>query len=249
MFHVKHSADIQSLSGGELDAALNSVNAQIEYLREITNAAGISLNPHGLLLLTKYARQIIIWNRKINLIAHRDIPRIALRHFFESLLLTKAVDLSGSIRILDIGAGAGLPGIPLKIWNTDLELTLLESQRKKVIFLDLVAGMFGLEHVRPICMRAEDAAKDSVLRGYFDVVAARAVAPLSRLLEWAEPFLKNETKRKGICLFPKGSKLKEELKEADTEKWNISTTDLSHFLINNNSKKSLFAVIAVLTTT
>lgn len=245
---MKHSVDIQSSSGGGLDAALNSVYAQIQYLQDITNAAGISLTPHVFLLLTKYARQIIIWNRKINLIAHRDIPRIALRHFFESLLLTKAVNLSGSIRILDIGTGAGLPGIPLKIWNTDLELTLLESQRKKVIFLDLISGMLGLEHVRPICMRAEDAAKDSSLRGYFDVVTARAVAPLSRLLKLAEPFLKNDTKRKGICLFPKGSKWKEELKEVDTIKWNISTSDLSHFLINNNSKKSLYAVTALLTT-
>jgi len=245
---VKHSADIQSLSGGELDTALNSVDAQIQYLQEITNAAGISLAPRGFLLLTKYVRQIVIWNRKINLIAHRDIPRIASRHLFESLLLTKAVDLSGSIRILDIGTGAGLPGIPLKIWNKDLELTLLESHRKKVIFLDLVASMLGFKHVRPICMRAEDAAKDSALRGYFDVVVARAVAPLSRLLEWGEPFLKNDTRRKGICLFPKGSKWKEELKEVDTIKWNISTSDLSHFLINNNSKKSLYAITAVLTT-
>jgi len=249
MFHVKHSADIPSLSGIESDAALNSVDSQIEYLRELTNSAGVSLTTHGFSLMSKYIRQIIIWNRKVNLISHRDIRRIASRHIFESLLLTKAVDLSGSKRILDIGTGAGLPGIPLNIWNPDLDLTLLESHSKKVIFLDLVSSMLCFKNFRPICIRAEDAATDNALRVYFDVVVARAVAPLCLLLKLAEPFLKNDTRRKGICVFPKGSKFKEELKEIDTKKWNISTFDLSHYLINKISKKPLFVVIAILSIT
>ncbi|KPK90768.1 hypothetical protein AMJ80_08000 [bacterium SM23_31] len=249
MFHVKHSSDIPSLSVSESDAALNSVDSQIEHLRELTNSAGISLTPHGFSLVTKYIRQIIICNRKVNLISHRDICRISSRHIFESLLLTKAVDFSGSKRILDVGTGAGLPGIPLKIWNPDLELTLLESHRKKVIFLDLAAGMLGFKNVRPVCIRAEDASTDSSLRFYFDVVVARSVAPLCLLLKLAEPFLKNDTRRKGICVFPKGSKFKEELKETDAKKWNISTVDLSHYLINKNFSKPLFVITALLSNT
>ena len=210
---------MKSTTINKTDAVIDSVKSQLVYLQDVASASNITLIPEQLRMFELYIRQIILWNRKTNLVARGDIQKIAKRHIYESLLLTKAADLSGAIRVLDIGSGAGMPGIPLRIWNPDIELTIFESNRKKVIFLDLMSDMLGLENFNVHYARVEDADREDTLSGSFDIIVARAVAPLKKLLAWSEPFIRNGLDRKGICIFPKGSNVFEELKTVQVNKW------------------------------
>jgi 16S rRNA (guanine527-N7)-methyltransferase len=226
------------------DAAIESVKSQLIYLQDVAAASNITLIPKQLRTFETYIRQIILWNRKTNLIARSDIQRIAKRHIYESLLLTKAADMSGAIRVLDIGSGAGMPGIPLNIWNPDIELTIFESNGKKVIFLDLMSDMLGLKNLNIHYSRVENADLEATLSGAFDIIVARAVAPLEKLLAWSEPFIRNGLERKGICIFPKGSNAFKELKTDQAHKWILTPVDLTPYI--EQSKQRLIAITCVL---
>ena len=226
------------------DAAIDSVKSQIVYLQDVTADSNIILTPKQLRTFETYIRQIILWNRKTSLIAQGDIQKIAKRHIYESLLLTKTADLSGAIRVLDIGSGAGLPGIPLRIWNPDLELTIIESNRKKVIFLDLMSDMLGLDNLNIHYARVEDCDREEALPGGFDIIVARAVAPLKKLLVWSEPFIRNGLDRRGMCIFPKGSNVFEELKTVQAEKWILTPVDLTRHI--KRSPQQLIVVTCLL---
>lgn len=239
MFHVKHNKPYSTL-----DKGLNSVSDQLQYLQDVTEQFGLPLSFGQIRLFEIYTRQIIIWNQKTNLIAKNDIPRIAQRHIFESLLLTKAADFQRKIKVLDVGTGAGFPGIPLYIWNPDIELILIESNRKKIIFLELMKDMLNLSRVNVYCGRAEDAAQNVNLAKSFDIVVARAVAPLEKLLTWSMPFLKKCPDSKSMCLFPKGSNVSDELKKIDDDIWSTSTTDLTKY--TEHKDKRLITITALL---
>ncbi len=135
----------------------------------------------------------------------RDPEALVRRHIAESLAFGRLLDrrglLDGSVRVLDIGAGAGLPGIPLKIAWPSIQLTLLESVGKKCRFMQDAAAQLGLDNVDVLEGRAEDFARDPGLRETFDLVVARAVAPLPVLLEYALPYLRLG----GTLAAPKGS--------------------------------------------
>lgn len=231
----------------DIDPVRASVKRQIEDLRKAAGTSNIEITEKGYSRFEHYINLITKWNKKVRLTSLGDVDRIAIRHLFESLLLTKAADLTGKFRLLDIGAGAGLPGIPLKIWNPDIELTLLDSERKKTLFLDLVSEMLGFEDIQVIHSRVEDPKIVTERSGYFDVITARAVAPLKDLLNWSKPFLKDESQGKGYCLFSKGSRIEEEILDINRNEWNVITTDLSKNLANK--KQTLIIVTAVLTNT
>ncbi len=155
------------------------------------------------------------WNRKINLTAVRDRGEMVATHLADSLV---AAPLLQGPRILDVGTGAGFPGLPLAIARPDLEFTLLDSNRKKIQFVQHAAGVLGLGNVEGVWARTEDYAP-----GYrFDSVTARALATVPRLLELAGQHVGED----GVFVALKGREFAEELEEI-TEEWDYTVTPLS----------------------
>lgn len=153
----------------------------------------------------KYMNLLIERNKNINLTAITDKDEIVLKHFVDSLTISKyIVDNS---KIIDVGTGAGFPGIPLKIYNESLDITLLDSLNKRINFLNDVIEMLNLNKIRAVHSRAEDAAKNPDYRERFDIATSRAVANLSTLVEYLLPFVRVN----GICICMKGPNVDEEL--------------------------------------
>lgn len=156
----------------------------------------------------KYMNLLIERNKNINLTAITDKDEIVLKHFVDSLTISKyIVDNS---KIIDVGTGAGFPGIPLKIYNESLDITLLDSLNKRINFLNDVIEMLNLNKIRAVHSRAEDAAKNPDYRERFDIATSRAVANLSTLVEYLLPFVRVN----GICICMKGPNVDEELNRA-----------------------------------
>ncbi len=136
----------------------------------------------------RYAEMLVEWNATRMNLTRLVSPRdIAVKHFLDSLALLTVLAVPQNLRVMDIGTGAGLPGLALKIARPDLRVTLLDSTAKKLGFCRAVADDLSLK-VETVHARAEDAAKLPHLKGQFDLVVARAVAPLDKLLPWLVPF-------------------------------------------------------------
>ena len=156
-----------------------------------------------------YLRELLEWNKKFNLTSITDPEEIRLKHFEDSLLLLQAVPLTDQT-VIDVGAGAGFPGIPLKIACPEIKLTLLEGTRKKTEFLKHIVSVLSLQEVEIAAARAEDFAKEK--REYFDLAVSRAVAKLNVLCEYCLPLVKIG----GIFVAYKEEKAEEEVKAAQT---------------------------------
>ena len=181
----------------------------------IEGAAGLGLKlaESQLKQFQTYSSELVDWNRRVNLTAITAYEDVQVKHFLDSLTVTlilKELPNSVGIRMIDIGTGAGFPGIPLKIVLPDIRLTLLESTGKKALFLDHIRGVLGLGEVEIVTARAEDAARLQKHRGKYDVALSRAVAALPALLELALPFCKTG----GIFVAQKLAKAKTEIAEA-----------------------------------
>ncbi len=135
----------------------------------------------------RYRQELLDWNTRVNLTAITDPEEVLLKHFLDSLSLLMVYDRPG-VRLLDIGAGAGFPGLPLKIVRPQWEVMLLEATGKKVTFLQHIIETLQLKNVVAVHARAEELAHKPEYRAKFDVVTARAVASLPILLEYAGPF-------------------------------------------------------------
>ncbi|MEG0614405.1 MAG: 16S rRNA (guanine(527)-N(7))-methyltransferase RsmG [Oscillospiraceae bacterium] len=140
-------------------------------------------------LYNKYAEMLVEWNEKINLTAITSAEGITEKHFLDSVLLTKFAEIPPSAEVVDIGTGAGFPGIPLKILRGDLKLTLIDSLTKRVGFLQAVSDELKLD-ANCVHSRAEEASKMPVFREKFDFATARAVAALPVLCEYCLPYVK-----------------------------------------------------------
>lgn len=138
----------------------------------------------------RYADELLEWNQRINLTAVRERQAVFTRHFLDSLSCWLAMRAQPGQRVIDVGTGAGLPGLPLKIWRPSLQLTLLESVGKKASFLEHVVQVLGLQNVQVLAQRAEDAAQQPAHREQYDWAVARAVAPLRVLAEYLLPFVR-----------------------------------------------------------
>ncbi len=137
----------------------------------------------------RYAEMLVEWNATRMNLTRLVSPRdIAVKHFLDSLALLTVYSPPQGARVIDVGTGAGLPGLALKIVRPDLRVTLLDGTAKKLLFCRAVVDGLGLE-VATVHARAEDAAKLPALAGQFDWVTARAVAPLDKLLPWLAPFV------------------------------------------------------------
>ena len=172
--------------------------------------AGIRLSRTQLLQFGLYFDLLTEKNKVMNLTALTSPHDVAVKHFIDSLLCYDAVMMQGK-KVIDVGTGAGFPGIPLKIFDPSLQLILLDSLEKRLKFLQETVGQLQLADVSLEHMRAEDAGRDKKLRGQADAVVSRAVARLSVLAEYCLPLVK----KSGFFVALKGSKYKEELAEAE----------------------------------
>lgn len=181
----------------------------IEEFKIELNKLNISPTKEELKKLETYANMLLEYNKKFNLTAITKIYEIYLKHFYDSLTLTKVIDLNSELKVLDIGTGAGFPGIVLKIFFPKLEITLLDSNNKKIMFLNDVIKELKLEGIKTIHGRAEELPKE--FRENFDIVTSRAVANLRVLTELSISYVKVG----GYFIALKG-KAEEELKESES---------------------------------
>ncbi len=161
---------------------------------------GLTLTPEQETQFDLYASELAVWNQQVNLTAITDLDAVRVRHFLDSLTIAKAAALTPGLRVIDVGTGAGFPGLPLRIICPELRLTLLEATGKKVAFLEHVIDLLKLDNVTTLNSRAEDAGHEPTQRGAYDLVLARAVARLPSLLEYLLPFAKVG----GLCIAMKG---------------------------------------------
>lgn len=138
--------------------------------------------------LCQYYKLLIEWNEKMNLTALTAPEDVALKHFADSLSLFRYVNIDKDARVIDVGTGAGFPGMVLKIARPDIRLTLLDSLQKRLIFLDEVCSTLGIDDVELIHSRAEDGSRTD-LRDSFDIAVSRAVASLNTLCEYDMPYV------------------------------------------------------------
>ena len=151
----------------------------------------IVLNDRQREQFSDYADLLIEWNAsRMNLTRLATPPQIAIGHFLDSIALVRAFNPARGARLVDIGTGAGFPGLALKIFRPDLSVTLIEATAKKLLFCEAVRNRCKITDSVIIHGRAEETSKKAELRAAFDIVTARAVAPMRKLLPWAVPFLK-----------------------------------------------------------
>lgn len=172
----------------------------------------IILNEKQMNQFYQYYEQLIQWNKVMNLTAITELEDVVTKHFVDSLSLVKAVPdiCEKEWKILDLGTGAGFPGVPLKIAFPDLHVTLLDSLNKRINFLNEVIEILGLENIHGIHGRAEDYGREKSYREQYDLCVSRAVANLSTLSEYCMPYVKTG----GYFIPYKSGKIEEELVQA-----------------------------------
>lgn len=170
---------------------------------------GINLTQNQINQFYKYEKLLLEWNEKINLTRITDEQEIILKHFVDSLTIQKYI--KENTKIVDIGTGAGFPGIPLKIVNPDNEIALIDSLNKRIVFLNEIIEKCELKNISAIHARAEEIGHNKQYREQYDIVTSRAVAKLNVLLEYMMPLVKVG----GKCICMKGPNIKEELTEAE----------------------------------
>lgn len=184
---------------------------------------GFKLESSQLELFNSYIELILKWNSKVRLISSADELRIVKRHIIESLVLTSLNRISPNAEVLDLGAGAGFPGIPLKIADPSLRLTLLDSRRMKSLFLEDAVRVLNLSETQVVHDRAEKIAEK--FAGKFDHVVARAVSSLYNLWQWSSPVLKSG----GMLLAQKGGDLSRETDELLAAYPNLKIEKLEYY--------------------
>lgn len=180
-----------------------------EYLKDAAEQFGVVLTEKMIRQFDLYFQLLVEWNEKINLTAITEPKEVAIKHMIDSLSCWDDRYFPPGAAVIDVGTGAGFPGIPLKIFRPDIRLTLLDSLNKRIKFLQEVTDKLGLYQVQCVHLRAEEGARQPLLREKFDVAVSRAVARLSVLAEYCMPFVKVD----GYFVALKGMKYQEEVSE------------------------------------
>ena len=157
------------------------INEFKEKMNENAKKINIEFNDKQLEQFFEYMNLLIEWNEKINLTAITEPKEIIIKHFIDSLTINKYIEKNN--KIVDVGTGAGFPGIPIKIYRPEVEVTLVDSLNKRINFLNEVISKLGLEKINTIHARVEEFARNKKYREKFDIVTARAVANLTVLSE------------------------------------------------------------------
>ena len=176
----------------------------MEYAKKID----IDINEEQINKFYDYMNLLIEWNNKINLTAITDYNEIILKHFVDSLTINKCIKENNYV--VDVGTGAGFPGIPLKIIRDDIKIVLVDSLNKRINFLNEVIKELNLKNIETVHARAEEFGRNKKYRQKFDIATSRAVANLSTLSEYIIPLVKIN----GRCICMKGKEIKEELKDS-----------------------------------
>lgn len=213
--------------------------ANVNTLIEGAKVLDIDLTRNDIDKFILYKELLKEWNQKINITSITDDVEIDIKHFIDSLTPLTTNLFDGKIKIIDIGTGGGFPGIALKIVKEDLDVVLLDSLNKRIVFLDEVISKLNLTDIVAIHGRAEELGKDEKHRGRYDVAVSRAVASLDTLSEYSLPFVKVG----GCFISMKGPDVDKELMEAekgikilggkikDKRKVTLPNSDITHSLI------------------
>lgn len=200
----------------------------------------IELSEEQLDQLQKYFELLVLWNEKINLTAITEPNEVAVKHFADSLSVFNYVDFPKGASVIDVGTGAGFPGLVLKIARPDIKLTLLDSLNKRLKFLDEVLNTLGLE-AELVHARAEEGGQSIDLRECYDFAVSRAVARLNVLCEYCLPYVRLS----GKFIAFKGGEVDEEIKSASNaiQALGGKKTDVYGFELPENSGSRTLVVI------
>ncbi|WP_432662094.1 16S rRNA (guanine(527)-N(7))-methyltransferase RsmG [Wukongibacter baidiensis] len=210
-----------------------------DILKQGGQELGLDIDERMIDRFIKYKDLLIEWNKKINLTGITEDKEIMIKHFLDSLACMLTGVVRNDSKIIDVGTGAGFPGIPLKVFNENIDLTLLDSLNKRIKYLQTVCDELELSQVEFLHGRAEDYGRDKDYREKYDIAVARAVAELSVLCEYCLPFVKVN----GYFIALKGPKAQDEIGKAkkalsilggeivDTLNVNLPFSDAGHNLV------------------
>ena len=213
--------------------------SNIEILRQGIEDFGIEASDKMLADFQKYKEILVEWNQKMNLTGIEDEKEVFIKHFLDSVSAVTKGYIKNGMSLIDVGTGAGFPGLPIAIMNPNVEVTLLDSLNKRINYLNIVVRELGLKNVTTIHSRAEDGARKQELREKFDVATSRAVANMAVLSEFCMPYVR----KGGYFVALKGPSIDEELKNAGNAiktlggelkgiiEVSIEETDLKHNIV------------------
>lgn len=210
---------------------------EFDKLAELFSAEKLEITPEQFAQLEIYARLLVEWNEKMNLTGITDPEGIAVKHYLDSILPLNFMNVPRGTKLIDVGTGAGFPGLPMKIYRPDVKLTLLDSLNKRINFLSAVCDEAGIE-AKCVHARAEEGGRNPEFREKYDVAVARAVAAMPVLTEYCLPYVKVG----GIFAALKGPN--ENYKEGNNAVITLGgeISDVKEYSLPNGDKRTLIVV-------